>query len=186
MGFPEKYLVKKAKSGNKYAFGKLVEKYQEKILHLAFDLVKDYDEAKDIAQEAFIRAYEKLDQFREQSQFSTWLYRIAVNLANDHQRRQKRNFQQQIDIYAKQPDLKSDWDDAVLPEKIVENKELRGEIESALEKLSPNQRTAVVLRYFHQKTSTEIASIMECTENTVRIHIFRALKNLRKCKLGVR
>jgi len=83
-------LIIKARNGDKTAFGKLVKKYQQKVLYLAYDVVGDYDEAKDIAQDAFIRAYTKLGQFEKRARFSTWLYRITVNLALDVYRKKKR------------------------------------------------------------------------------------------------
>ena len=84
-----KSLIKKAKKGDKGSFGKLVKMHQRSILYLAYDLVGNYEDAKDLAQEAFIRAFEKLKQFEERSQFSTWLNRITVNLAIDFHRKNK-------------------------------------------------------------------------------------------------
>ncbi len=75
----EDRLLRKAIKGNKNAFGKLVELYQDKILYLAFDYLGNYDDAKDVAQEVFLKAYNKLDLYEERSAFTTWLYRIAVN-----------------------------------------------------------------------------------------------------------
>ena len=86
----DKQLLLKAKKGNKQAFGKLVLKYQDKVLYLAYDLVGDYSSAQDIAQNAFLRAYKGLTDFKEKSSFSTWLYRIVVNLSIDYRRAQSR------------------------------------------------------------------------------------------------
>jgi len=182
MTFSDERLVKKAKSGNNRAFSKLVELHQAKILYLAYDLVGDYEEAKDVAQETFIRAFQKLAQFKEKSKFSTWLYRIAVNLSMDNLRRKQKyphqsledNFDvinnMEITIINDQSDLKTETEVA----------ELRQQLKTALLTLSKNQRTATVLRYFHQKSLPEIAEIMNCAVSTARVHLFRAMVNLKK------
>lgn len=176
-------LVRKAKSGDRNAFGKLVEKYHKKILYLAYDLVGNFTEAQDLAQEAFMKAFDKLSQFQERAQFSTWLYRITVNLAIDWHRKQARR--QVIPLETKlqgQNEAKMVREPAleVQPTSEVEMAELRDTLAVALTQLSHHQRTATVLKYFHQKSSREIAEIMGCNENTVRIHIFRAMANLKK------
>ena len=175
-------LIHKAKSGNKHAFGILVKKYQEKILYLAYDLTGSYEEAKDIAQEAFLKAFRKLGQFEERSKFSTWMHRITYNLAIDYHRRKQRNPHQSIDedpssIQSTPALIEENAINSL--EKALEVEEVKAQLEAAIQKLSPNQRTATVLRYFHQKSSKEIAEIMNCAESTVRIHIFRALSNLK-------
>jgi len=175
-------LLNNARNGDRNAFGKLVKKYQQKVLYLAFDLVNDYDTAHDVAQDAFIRAYTRLNQFEDRALFSTWLYRITVNTALDACRKKKRDAHQSLDDSL--PELeKSYFEDENLnatPGQIVENKETYARLREALEDLTENQKTATVLKYFHQKTSGEIAEIMGCAESTVRIHIHRALGNLRK------
>lgn len=183
MAESEKQLVKKAKLGNKHAFGKLVEKYQHKILYLAYDLLGNYEDAKDLAQEVFIRAFEKLHQFQEQSHFSTWLYRIAVNLSIDIHRKQQRYPHQPLEKNLDEIHRSGNLAQSVgetSPEILIESDELKEQIENALEDLSLNQRTAIVLRYFHQKSSKEIAEIMGCKQNTVRFHIFRAMGKLKQ------
>lgn len=148
------------------------------ILALGFDLLGNYDDAKDLAQEVFIRAFEKLNMFQERSRFSTWLYRIAVNHATDlHRARQKNPHQPLEDT------VDSDISETIhstTPEDQIETDELNLHVKKALEKLALNQRTAVALRYFHQKSSAEIAEIMGCNVNTVRIHIHRAMGKLKR------
>lgn len=180
---PDRRLVQQAKSGNRNAFGKLVKKYQKQILYLSYDLMRNYEDARDLAQDAFTRAFEKLEQFEERSQFSTWLYRITVNLAMDRYRHRKRNQVKILDADLTRVHNRKDvkqTDIVAMPELAVEQHELRDQIAIALNKLSPNQRIATVLKYFHQKSSKEIADMMGCNENTVRIHIFRAMANLKK------
>ena len=178
-----KSLIKKAKKGDKGSFGKLVKMNQRSILYLAYDLVGNYEDAKDLAQEAFIRAFEKLDQFEERSQFFTWLNRILVNLAIDFHRKDKKDLCQTIGDnfdnihYSK---ILNGCNHSDSPEKAIEFSEDQIVLDRAINKLSANQRTAIVLKYFHQNSTKKIAEIMGCAENTVRIHLFRAMGNLKK------
>lgn len=179
---PDRRLIREAKQGNAQAYGELVEIYQDRVLQVAYDLFGNYEDAKDLAQEVFIRIYRNLHKFQERSLFSTWLYRITVNLAMDfHRRRSKSPFQslgdgiENIGQRAYSEYLETPW----LPE-CVNSTEMKNRIDHALDKLSLNQRTAIVLKYFHYKSTKEIADIMDCNENTVRIHHFRAIKKLKK------
>ncbi len=177
-----KSLIKKAKKGDKKSFGKLVKMHQQSILYLAYDLVGNYEDAKDLAQEVFIRAFEKINQFEERSQFSTWLNRITVNLAIDHRRKNKKNPRQSIGDNFDQihhSEILDGFNNQDSPEKAIEFSENRTVLEQALNKLSENQRTVVALKYFHQNSTKEIAETMNIAENTVRIHLFRAMKNLK-------
>jgi RNA polymerase sigma-70 factor (ECF subfamily) len=178
-----KSLIKKAKKGDKQSFGKLVKIHQRSILYLAYDLVGNYEDAKDLAQDVFIRAFEKLNQFEERSQFSTWLNRITVNLAIDFHRKNKKKLNQTIeDNFDEVPhnEILAGFDHQDSPEEAIELSEDRTVLEQAITKLSTNQRTAIALKYFHQNSTKEIAEIMGCAENTVRIHLFRAMGNLKK------
>lgn len=179
----EKRLIQKAKNGDKVAFGKLVEEYHQKLLYVAYDLVGDYDEAKDLAQETFLRAWVKLSQFEERSKFSTWLYRVLYNMAIDSHRKKKRNPQHSLEEKLKEVTeggKKLPASVILQPGEDLERDEVAGQLDAALEKLTLNQRIAVILRYYHQKSSKEIAEVMGCAESTVRIHIFRALAQMRK------
>jgi RNA polymerase sigma-70 factor (ECF subfamily) len=175
-------LVRKAKTGDKKAFGVLVKKYRDPILHLAFQMTGNWSDAGDLAQETFIKAYERLTQFREDSKFSTWIYRITVNLSVDHHRRKRRMKEVSLEV---EPAGQKGWLDrlsshAESAADRLEIEETNKGIGRALGRLSENQRTAVVLKYFHEKSSLEIANIMGCSETSVRTHIFRGLRNLKK------
>ena len=179
----DRHLVHSAKAGKNEAFGKLAKKYQNKVFYLAYDLVGDYEDAKDIAQESFIRAFEKLTQFEERAQFSTWLYRITVNLAMDLHRRRKRrpheSLEDNIREIERQKKVEQD-EEGRRSEMQLQTSAQRRQLEKALDKLSEHQRVATVLKYFHQKSSKEIAEVLGCSENTARIHLFRALRNMKK------
>jgi len=177
----DKHLVQEAKAGNKRAFGKLVKKHQNKILFLSHDLIGNYEDAKDLAQETFIRSFEKLSQFQERAQFSTWLYRITVNLAMDFHRRRVRNRHQSLETGLTEIDrLSSAMRSSATSDHLINEMEHKALIEIAINKLSMNQRTATALKYFHHKTTKEIAEIMGCAEGTVRNHLSRAMSNLKK------
>ncbi|MDZ7371074.1 MAG: sigma-70 family RNA polymerase sigma factor [candidate division KSB1 bacterium] len=183
--FPEAdaELVEATRSGNGAAFGKLVEKYQDKLLYLAYDLLGDFDEARDVAQEAFIRAFERIHQFEDRAQFSTWIYRITVNLAMDQHRRRKRRPVDSLEDHIHEIDRQNAEEQAaetLKPEDELHTDLRRRRLNEALQKLSDHQRTAVVLKYFHQKSSREISQVIGCSENTVRIHLFRGLRNLKR------
>ncbi len=175
-------LIIKARNGDKTAFGKLVKKYRQKVLYLAYDVVGDYDEAKDIAQEAFIRAYTKLGQFEKRARFSTWLYRITVNLALDIYRKKKRYPLKSLDTSLKEIESLNRENESITIkfDRAVEFDEMQVKLNAALNELTEHQKTATILKYFHQKSSKEIAVIMGCAESTARIHIHRALGNLKK------
>lgn len=176
-------LVQATKAGNDTAFGKLVKKYQKKVYYLAYDLIGDYDDANDIAQMAFIRAFEKIHQFEERARFSTWLYRITVNLAMDQHRRRKRRPHESLDDNIREVERQKkdeQFEAGRQSERDLQTGAQREHIDAALQKLSEHQRTATVLKYFHQKSSKEIAEILGCSESTARIHLFRALRNLKK------
>lgn len=167
----EDRLLIKSKKGNKKAFGKLVELYQDKILYLAFDYLGNYDDAKDVAQEVFLKAYNKIQLFEVRSTFKTWLYRIAVNTCLDFLRKNKRL----------KEDVENNIKEIAIPDNETENHfKYDDSIESAIQNLSENQQTAVILKYFHDKSTTEISDILECDVNTVRVHIYRAIKKMKK------
>jgi len=96
----EQNLIKKSLKGNKSAFGKLVKLYQDQILYLAYDYLGNYEEAKDAAQDTFMKAYEKLERYNQKAEFKTWLYRIAINTSIDYLRKRisMQNGQSKIEI----------------------------------------------------------------------------------------
>ena len=172
--------VRRAKSGDRNAFGRLVMKYQNRVLALAYDLTGNYEDAKDVAQNAFIKAYEKLSLFRENARFSTWLYRVTYNAAIDFYRQRKKKSHQSLDHMVSIRDAGlNESKFTVAASQDIERKELSKVLESALDELSLQQKTATTLKYMHEKSTSEIAEIMGCTESTVRNHIFRALKRLK-------
>ncbi len=178
----DKELVKKAQKGDKIAFDALIIKYQFKVVNLVTRFVKDDDDAQDVAQEAFIKAYRGLANFRGDSAFYTWLYRIAINSAKNYIVSQNR----------KSPTYAVDIDDAEHMESAAALKEidtpegtmLTSEIEStvykAIKELPEDLKTAITLRELEGMTYEEIANVMECPIGTVRSRIFRARETIDK------
>jgi len=165
----EELLVRRAKSGDSEAFGQLVQIYQNQILYLAYDFMGDYEQARDIAQDIFMKAFNGIDSFEQRSSFGTWLKRIAVNTCKDALRKKQR-MPEKTNL---KPQLTS-------PENADRSDGHRDIIKKGFINLSANQKTAVVLRYFHGETISQIAEIMNINENTVRIHIHRAVQKIRQ------
>ncbi len=172
----DKALVLRVQQGDKAAFDLLVIKYQHRIIQLVNRYVKDPSEAQDIAQEAFIKAYRALENFRGDSAFYTWLYRIAINTAKNYLVSRNRRFSDyQIDVQEAEqvenaPQLKA----METPEYLLLNDEIISTIKTAIEKLPEEMKTAIMLREFEGMSYEEIAQTMECPVGTVRSRIFRA------------
>jgi RNA polymerase sigma-70 factor (ECF subfamily) len=169
-------LVKRAGKGDSRAFDLLVLKYQHRIFALISRYVRDQDEVQDVAQEAFIKAWRALPRFRGDSQFYTWLYRIAVNTAKNHLvSRGRRPPGSDIDAEDAEQFIGADGlHESGTPESILMSQELGEVISTAIETLPQELRTAVMLREFDGLSYEDIAAIMECPVGTVRSRIFRA------------
>jgi RNA polymerase sigma-70 factor (ECF subfamily) len=169
-------LVLRVQQGDKSAFDLLVVKYQHKIIQLVNRYVKDPSEAQDVAQEAFIKAYRALGNFRGESAFYTWLYRIAINTAKNYLvSRARRNSDFQVDIYdAEQIENAPQLQGIDTPERHLFNQEIVETIKTAIENLPEEMRVAIMLREFEGMSYEEIAEAMDCPVGTVRSRIFRA------------
>ena len=169
-------LVERVQQGDKAAFDILVQKYQSKIIQLAYRYVHDQDEAMDIAQEAFIKAYKALGRFRGDSAFYTWIYRIAINTAKNYLvASSRRPPKADIDAgEAEQYDSATGLREYATPERMLLKDELKETIASAIENLPDDLRTAITLRELEGMSYEEIAQAMECPIGTVRSRIFRA------------
>jgi RNA polymerase sigma-70 factor (ECF subfamily) len=170
-------LVRRVQRGDKGAFDALVLKYQHKVVKLVMRYVRNPAEAEDVAQEAFIKAYRALPQFRGDSAFYTWLYRIAINTAKNAVVSRDRS-PVDYDLDLQNPDESYDMQgrlkDSETPEGLVLTDEIRGTVNSAIDALPEDLRTAIVLRELEGLSYEEIAATMECPVGTVRSRIFRA------------
>jgi RNA polymerase sigma-70 factor, ECF subfamily len=172
-------LVRRVQRGDKGAFDVLVLKYQHKLVKLVMRYVRNPAEAEDIAQEAFIKAYRALPQFRGDSAFYTWLYRIAINTAkNAVVSRDRSPIEYNVDRNSADTDESYDMQgrmkDSETPEGLVLTDEIRSTVNAAIDALPEDLRTAIVLRELEGLSYEEIAAAMACPVGTVRSRIFRA------------
>ena len=173
-------LVERVKLGDVRAFEMLVVKYQRRIERLIGRMVRDTDLVQDIAQETFIRAYRALPQFRGDSAFYTWLYRIAVNTAKKALMDMKRDplvseSSMRVDDEGEETSrVENELTDGETPEALLASKEIAAAVNSAIEALSEDLRQAITLREIEGLSYEEIADVMNCPIGTVRSRIFRA------------
>ncbi|MGH8273006.1 MAG: RNA polymerase sigma factor RpoE [Gammaproteobacteria bacterium] len=178
----DRLLVERVKAGDKAAFNALVLKYQRRIVKLVSRYIRDPDEALDVSQEVFIRAYRAIGGFRGDSAFYTWLYRIAVNAAKNAIGAATRNpVEGGLDV--DDPELgaiRGKMTDVASPERLLYTEELKQTINTAMEELPPELRRAIVLRELEGLSYEEIAQAMDCPVGTVRSRIFRAREAIAK------
>jgi RNA polymerase sigma-70 factor (ECF subfamily) len=176
-------LVKRVQRGDKTAFDLLVRKYQHKVVKLVLRYVRNPAEAEDIAQEAFIKAYRALPQFRGDSAFYTWMYRIAINTAkNSLASRDRSPIAYDLDLTDPEEShsVQTKLQDPDTPEGMALTEEIRQIVNSAIEALPEELKTAIVLRELDGLSYEEIAAAMECPVGTVRSRIFRAREAIDK------
>jgi RNA polymerase sigma-70 factor (ECF subfamily) len=168
---------------DRQAFELLVQRHQTRAYRVAYSVLGNEADARDLSQDAFIRLFESAHKFDGRSRFSTWFYRVLVNLCIDHKRRGK--------WWNKGLPLAGPGDDPdapgidppsgeEAPDAAVIRHQYSGRLAQALKRLSPNQRTAVLLQVQEGLSSREIAQVLNCSENTARVHIFRGLAALKK------
>lgn len=172
----DKELVKRVQKGDQAAFDLLFARYQSKVQNIISRYVRDSEEVKDVAQEAFIKAYRALPRFRGDSQFYTWLYRIAINTAKNHLVARSRR-PPSADVDAELADHRDDADalrDLETPDRALSRDQLEKVIRRALSDLPDDLRSALTLREFDGLSYEQIAQVLECPVGTVRSRIFRA------------
>ena len=176
-------LLKAVKAGDATAYRGIVEKYQGRVYSMVYGMVRNREDARDLTQEAFVKAYNNLDSFRLESSFYTWLYRIAMNLAIDFIRKRQR----QGTTSYEEAIATRDGDGGIAevhheddPRRLLERKRLYGRIMDAMEKLPADQRQAILLRELEGLSYKEIADVMDIPEGTVMSRLFYARKKLQK------
>ncbi len=176
----DRELVQRVQKGEKNAFDVLVRKYQFKIIKLISRYVHDPNEAMDVAQEAFLKAYRALPGFRGESAFYTWLYRIAINTAKNYLVAQgRRPPGSDIDAHdAEQYEGQSLLKEYETPERLLLKDEIEATVFKAIEELPEDLRTAITLRELEGMSYEEIAQAMGCPIGTVRSRIFRARESI--------
>ena len=175
-------LVERVQQGDKRAFDALVLKYQSRVIKVITRYLRDPVEALDLAQEAFIKAYRALPNFRGESAFYTWLYRIAINTAKNHVVAQGRR-PPMDDVEASEAEFyegPSALKDTATPESMVLRDEIERVVYEAIEALPEDLKTAITLRELEDMSYEEIAEVMNCPIGTVRSRIFRAREAIDK------
>jgi len=173
----DQLLVDRAQHGDKKAFELLVVKYQRKLMRLISRLIRDQAEAEDVVQEAFIKAYRALPQFRGDSAFYTWLYRIGINTAKNYLVTQGRRAPTSTEADVEEAETFDDGDqlrDINTPESMLATKQIAETVNLAMEVLPEELRTAITLREIEGLSYEDIAEAMHCPIGTVRSRIFRA------------
>lgn len=181
-------IVDRIVDGDRAAYGTLVQRYQSKIFAVAFGVLRHREDAREVAQEAFIKAYRNLPGFRRDSSFYTWIYRITMNLAIDYQRKAWRNRETTFDSVRLSPNEISSTGPrpAGNPSEQLENKRLSQTIHTAIDTLPADQRTAIILREIQGLSYKEIAETMGCAEGTVMSRLYYARKKLQEMLKDVR
>lgn len=178
-------LIREAQQGNRAAFEELIRQYDQAVLRLALHLTGSPDDAQDIYQEAFLKAYRSVVNFRFECSFYTWLYRIVTNLCLDHLRKKQVRKEEptvvsdsegeQFDLLDQVPDVRA----AHNPERDLLRREIAGKISSALAKLSVRERMVFELKHYQGLKLRTIGEILNTTEETAKNTLFRATQKLR-------
>lgn len=175
---PEQALVQRAQRGDQEAFAALVTEHQRYVYHLALRVLKNEEEALDLAQETFVRAWTALPNFRGQSQFRTWLYRIVTNLCYNRLPGLRRSLNELgEDVISELPEMDPAFDN---PARGVESHELRTYLHNAIDELDEQYRLLISLRYQNELSYDEIASTLNLPLGTVKTGLFRAKEQLRR------
>jgi RNA polymerase sigma-70 factor (ECF subfamily) len=178
--------VERTLAGDRDAYRVLVERYSLYIYRLAFRMTGNSHDAEEVVQEAFLRAYQKLSQFAGNSNFGTWVYRIAANYAIDRIRQHKVEEARQVTPSRPTEDgLEVDpialvKDPSASPERLASSAELAAKMQQALNELSPAERTAIVMRHWEGCAIEEIAAVLKSNTNATKNTVFRAVAKLRK------
>ena len=175
-------LIERLKKGDETAFRMIVETWQDMVFNTSLGVVQNTEDAEDVAQEVFVQVYESINQFKGDSKFSTWLYRIAVTKSLDHLRKKKRKkrFAFLQSLFGANEEEVIHTPDFHHPGVGLENKEKAAVLFKAIEKLPDNQKTAFTLHKLEGLSYQEVADVMETTVSSVESLMHRAKGNLKK------
>lgn len=176
----EHLLIDRARRGDMDAFRDLVERSKIATYRLAYDLTGNRHDAEDVSQEAFVRAYRSLNNFRGDAKWSTWLYRITVNLCYDHRRSRSKKEMEYRDDLEGEHTMAQNVHTTLSPEKNVEAGMIQQHLDEAIKTLSPQERSVFVLRHYNHLQLKEIAETLNIAEGSVKSYLFRAIKRLQK------
>lgn len=174
-------VVAQVLAGDRDAFREVVERHSQTLFRLAYRMTGNEQDAEDVVQETFLRAYRRLNKFEARSSFSTWLYRIAVNCSLDQSRKRRQQDERQLEPNPELPDPMQ-----TLPstdpstERLVLSAEVRKKVEATLNDLTEKERAAFVLRHYEGMSIEEVARAMGLRANAAKNNIFRAVQKLRR------
>ncbi|MCX7842764.1 MAG: sigma-70 family RNA polymerase sigma factor [Clostridia bacterium] len=187
MSDSERLLLEKAKNGDVEAFEKLIEGSQKRVFNVALRMLGNHDDASEISQEVFIKVFKSIGSFKGNSSFSTWIYKITVNLCLDELRKRKNSRVISLDetIKIKDEEVRMQIeDDGPSPDVEVEKRAIRQVVTQAIEKLSDEHKVVVILRDIQGFSYDEIAKLINCPEGTVKSRINRARQSLKEILRG--
>jgi RNA polymerase sigma-70 factor (ECF subfamily) len=173
-------LVARSQGGDLESFNELIVRWERPIYALAYRVIGREEDARDVCQDTFLRAYRALPGFKGQAKFSSWLYRIALNLCRDWIRRQRRAPVSQMPEDVDVTELAAETEPTESIEDLVARRELSAIVEQAMAGLSEEQRTAIVLKEYHGMTFQEIADLQGCPLSTVKTRLYQGLSQLRR------
>ena len=173
-------LVAKSVGGDAESFNQLILRWERPIYALAYRVIGREEDARDVCQETFLRAFRALPGFKGQAKFSSWLYRIALNLCRDWIRRQRRAPVMQMPEGVDPGELAAEHGPVESVEDLVSRRELSAVVEEAMALLPEEQRTAIILKEYHGLTFQEIADLVGCPLSTVKTRLYQGLTVLRR------
>jgi RNA polymerase sigma-70 factor (ECF subfamily) len=173
-------LVARSREGDLDSFNQLVMRWERPIYALAYRVIGREEDARDVAQETFLRAFRALGGFKGQAKFSSWLYRITLNLCRDWIRRQRRTPVAQAPEGVDLLDLASETTPSETIEELVSRREMSRAVAKAMASLPDEQRTAIILKEYHGLTFQEIADLLGCPLSTVKTRLYQGLTVLRR------
>jgi RNA polymerase sigma-70 factor (ECF subfamily) len=180
---PELDLVREAQAGDTAAFDTLVSRYRTRIFGMIYNMVHNEQDAWDLAQDSFVKAWKSIARFRGQSSFYTWLYRIVMNVTIDSLRKKQvrgggAEFDDAIELKEIDPASRTVPHSEALPHEKMEHKEIRARIDAAIEQLSPEHRAVILMKEIEGMQYHEIAESLDCSIGTVMSRLFYARKKL--------
>ncbi len=176
-------LVERARHGDRIAFRAIVDAHRRRVLNLAYDLTGTIEDAEDLSQEAFLKLYRSLGTFRGDCSISTWLRTITISLWIERGRARNARLHRALstlDDETADSRLSLTESSGDFPDRSAERSLIRDQIETAMKKLSPRERSVLVLRFFNDLKLTEIAGTLAISEGAVKSHLFKAMRKMRK------
>jgi RNA polymerase sigma-70 factor (ECF subfamily) len=180
MSRTDEELVDRSRGGDVDSFNQLILRWERPIYALAYRVIGREEDARDVCQETFLRAYRALPGFKGEAKFSSWVYRIALNLCRDWIRRQRRNPVSQMPDDIDVLDAIAETGPSESVEDLVARRELSAVVEEAMSHLPAEQRTAIILKEYHGMTFQEIADLQGCPLSTVKTRLYQGLSVLRR------